>query len=71
MIRQLIIETSCPGCDGGRATLRPSPLLKSLNCYGLGGPGKKPGKNEAQLCGTFGPLAVLGWLNFETTVEQS
>ncbi|MEV7098154.1 hypothetical protein AB0M80_35475 [Amycolatopsis sp. NPDC051045] len=46
-------------------------LLKQMNCYGLGEPGKRPGKNEAGLCGTFGTLALLGWLSFETTVEQS
>ncbi|MEQ0558334.1 hypothetical protein ABJI51_04570 [Amycolatopsis sp. NEAU-NG30] len=46
-------------------------LLTKMNCYGLNGPGKKPGKNEGDLCGTFGKLALLGWLSFETTVEES
>jgi hypothetical protein len=46
-------------------------LLKTMNCYGLGGAGKKPGKNEAGLCGTFGNLALLGWFSFESAVEQS
>ncbi|OXM60805.1 hypothetical protein [Amycolatopsis vastitatis] len=49
---------------------KPIDLLQQLGCYGMGGPGKKPGKNEAGLCGTFGTLALLGWLSFETTVEQ-
>jgi hypothetical protein len=74
---QAVLATAFPGKsfpkirDAADQLTKPLDLLKSLNCYGLGGPGRKPGKNEAQLCGTFGPLAVLGWLNFETTVEQS
>jgi len=46
-------------------------ILRNMNCYGLGAPGKKPGKNEAELCGTFGRLTLLSWFSFESTVEQS
>jgi hypothetical protein len=46
-------------------------LLRTMNCYGLNGADKKPGKNEAELCGTFSRLTLVGWFSFETTVEQS
>ncbi|HET6706636.1 hypothetical protein [Amycolatopsis sp.] len=74
---QAAIAQSIPGRDfpkirdAANQVTKSIDILRNSNCYGLGAPGKKPGKNEAGLCGTFSRLALLSWLNFESTVEQS
>ncbi|MCO1578144.1 hypothetical protein M8C13_20540 [Crossiella sp. SN42] len=44
--------------------------VRKMNCYGMNGPEHKPGKNESELCGSFGRLALMKWLNYQTTVER-
>ncbi|MGW0523707.1 hypothetical protein [Crossiella sp. NPDC003009] len=45
-------------------------LVRKMNCYAMNGPEHKPGKNESELCGSIGRIALLQWLNYQSTVEQ-
>ncbi|GAA2799974.1 hypothetical protein GCM10010452_30390 [Crossiella cryophila] len=65
-----------PGRDLGKSketadlAIRSVSLVRRMNCYAMNGADKKPGKNESELCATIGRLALVQWLNYETTVGQ-